>query len=529
MEQIGYYEAQANTIKTDDIVLGYQNRLILQSLRREWCDTEAIHSITISDYGYSDNCYVPENTIDVGWFGFFIGRDKDLTELFLCSFGNEGQQSQIDFVVPLFKGLVQNTSIKTLNIADTNLFEGRLFTMLQPLFANRNSHLTELWINTPFYGEEGRLLAVALEGCSRSLEKLHLDYTIIPEEQMAYIITVLGKHHKLRELYLEGNFLGKTACNALATFLKYAADNLECLGLDHCDMCDEGLNALTPALSNQHCCNLDWLDISHNESITAKGWHNLGIVLSNSNLTSIDISGNAIDDEAVSHLTECLAGNCTLTTLTLDGNQSITEKGLRSISQLLCDTSSINQTFLSNHTLTKVVENGTSLSNHTLDHVYAGTSTLLTLLELNDSLDDTYSDTKEIAITKILKHHNDFDLSRLFEWEYKFLPLIINWFEAASSYSFEFEANIEQRKLSSMYKFIRAMPLLYVEMRLRKELEDIKSTELNMNDEALRMEKEQRRLELEQLLLDSKRRVFDQRKRELEKRKINVMKKLRLK
>ena len=442
----------------------------------------------------------------MGWIGYFIGRNEDLTELFLNDFGNQGQQSQIDFVVPLFKGLVQNTSIKTLNIADTNLFGGRLFTMLQPLFANSNSHLTEILINKPFDGEEGRLLAVALEGCSRSLEKLDLEHTIIPEEQMAYIITVLSKHHKLRELYLEGNFLGKTTCNALATFLKCAADNLECLGLDHSDMCDEGLNALAPALSNH--CNLDWLDLSHNESITAKGWHNLGIVLSNSSLTSIDISGNAIDDEAVSHLTECLTGNCTLTTLTLDDNQSITEKGLRSISQLLCDTSSINQTFLSNHTLTKVVENGTFLSNHTLDHVYAGTSTLLTLLELNDSLDDTYLDTKEIAITKILKHHNDFDLSRLFEWEYKFLPLIINWFKAASSYSFVFEANIERRKLSSIYKFIRAMPLLYVEMRLRKELEDIKS---------------------EQLLLDSERQLLEQRKRELENRKISVMKKLRLK
>ena len=37
-----------------------------------------------------------------------------------------------------------------------------------------------------------------------------------------------------------------------------------------------------------------------------------------------------------------------------------------------------------------------------------------------------------------------------------------------------FEPNIERRKLSTVYQFVRGMPVLYVETRLRKELEDIK-------------------------------------------------------
>ena len=42
-------------------------------------------------------------------------------------------------------------------------------------------------------------------------------------------------------------------------------------------------------------------------------------------------------------------------------------------------------------------------------------------------------------------------------------------------------------KLSIIYQFVRGMPVLYVETRLRKELEDIKAKEKQMDEE----EKEQ--------------------------------------
>ena len=97
-------------------------------------------------------------------------------------------------------------------------------------------------------------------------------------------------------------------------------------------------------------------------------------------------------------------------------------------------------------------------------------------------------------MNKILKHHK-LDMTPFFEWEFKVLPLIIKWFEEAASclkgsedygnnpnYIHpcpellpEVEVNIEGRKQSSIYQFVRAMPLLYVETRLRRELEGIKS------------------------------------------------------
>ena len=62
----------------------------------------------------------------------------------------------------------------------------------------------------------------------------------------------------------------------------------------------------------------------------------------------------------------------------------------------------------------------------------------------------------------------------------------------------DYEANIGPRKLSSIYQFVRGMPLLYVETVLRKELEDIKVAQAQMK-EAMRLNEERKRIIMEQL------------------------------
>ena len=102
---------------------------------------------------------------------------------------------------------------------------------------------------------------------------------------------------------------------------------------------------------------------------------------------------------------------------------------------------------------------------------------------------------------KILLSHNDFDMLPFFEWEFKVLPLIVNWLERASAITMpsNFQPNIGQRKLSSIYQFVRGMPLLYVETRLMKELEDIKAAELQLEEEKRRVA----------LLLERKRSIIE--------------------
>ena len=145
--------------------------------------------------------------------------------------------------------------------------------------------------------------------------------------------------------------------------------------------------------------------------------------------------------------------------LYLDNNPSITAVGWQSFSQTLCNTSSVNATFLSNHTLF-------NLGDEADENAIIGP-----LLDLNER-----NDKKEVATIKILQSHDDFDMLPFFEWEFKVLPLVVGWLERASECEIpqDFEPDIERRKLSAIYQFVRGMPVLYVETCLRKELEDIK-------------------------------------------------------
>ena len=67
---------------------------------------------------------------------------------------------------------------------------------------------------------------------------------------------------------------------------------------------------------------------------------------------------------------------------------------------------------------------------------------------------------------------------------------------------------IRRRKLSTIYQFVRGMPVLYVETRLRKELEDIKVAESQLEEE-------------EELQED-----FMQRKQLLQERKESIVRRL---
>ena len=482
------YEAQADTINVDDIATNSNNRIVLKRIKRNADDD--YNSLYIQDRHDDDgeDCvdYVPEGAEDMGWLGYFIGKNDHLKELYLQSFTLTSGLSVRDVMEPFLRGISHNKSIQQITFFRMDLLGGEIFTMFGPFF-QRNHNLTVIDINNCTWGdEEGRLFALALGiSTNKSLQKVGLNNNNIAEEGMVAIITALSMHPHLQRLELKGNHLRKNACVALATLLQNSAKELQCLFLSNNEINDEGIGALVPALTN--CSRLQALNISNNPSITTRGWQSLTSVLEspNSNLTSLDVDQNNIDDEAVAAFANALASNNTLQILNLWSNSSITAIGWQSFSKLLCDPSSVNATFLSNHTLQYVgsVRNAIAES----------------LLLLNQR-----EDTKEVAMIKVLQHHEDFDMLPFFEWEFKVLPLVLGWFEQASEYEMpeNFEPNIEPRKLSTIYQFVRGMPVLYVETRLRKELEDLKE---------------------EQRMLKQRNMEIEQRNLVIEKRKISIM------
>ena len=77
-----------------------------------------------------------------------------------------------------------------------------------------------------------------------------------------------------------------------------------------------------------------------------------------------------------------------------------------------------------------------------------------------------------MTIKKILKYHPNIDMGPFFEWgmdaegeqTLKALPYVIDWFERAKvvAAADNEDYNISERKLSAIFQFARAMPLLCV-------------------------------------------------------------------
>ena len=129
--------------------------------------------------------------------------------------------------------------------------------------------------------------------------------TNIADEGLVDIVTSLSMHPNLKYLDLDGNRLRKNGCKALATLLKCSVTNIETLDLRNNELDDEGVNILVPSLKN--CSSLDKLIMCGN-SITTKGWQQVASILEapNSNLDHLRISSN-IDDEAAAAFVDSLA------------------------------------------------------------------------------------------------------------------------------------------------------------------------------------------------------------------------------
>ena len=455
----------------------------------------------------------------MGWLGYFVSKNEHLQELIIKPFTSMSGADYVDVIEPFFRGVNNNKSIREISFVNVILLGGEMFTMLTPFFQN-NYNLTNIVINECDFGDEGcRLFALALGSSTNkslrsvTLENLLQENDIIAEEGMVDIITALSVHHHLQSLDLEGNRLSKNGCVALATLLRCSAKELQCLFISNNEINDGGIEALVPVLAT--CSHLKELHLCNNPFITTRGWQSLATILEapNSNLGVLYLVNNNIDDEAVATFAKALTTNNKLHKIFLDNIPTITAVGWQeSFSKVLCDASSVNSTFLSNHTI-----------HYLGDEVDVVGTEVTTLLDLN-----CREDKKEVAMIKILLYHEDFDMQPFFEWEFKVLPLIINWLDRASKCKMPareslqinigtidqyFEPNIEERKLSTIYQFVRGMPVLYVETRLRKELEEIKSEESQMVE---KLEEEQRKLQQK----------FEQRKRYLQERKASIMKNL---
>jgi len=82
---------------------------------------------------------------------------------------------------------------------------------------------------------------------------------------------------------------------------------------------------------------------------------------------------------------------------------------------------------------------------------------------------------------KILRNHPRFDMKPFFEWEFKVLPIMVNWFAKATLCPLSYvdgTSTTNRKKFSAIYEFIREFPMLYVEPMTRQELAEYSAMEM---------------------------------------------------
>ena len=185
---------------------------------------------------------------------------------------------------------------------------------------------------------------------------------------------------------------------------------------------------------------LSSLDLSGNDLITAAGMRAFSNMLDNLNSTLEELSllGCGIDDEVSVIFADALTNNTALMVMKLEGNQSISSIGWQAFSQLVCNKSSINDTFHSNHTLHQLLDDENERQ--------------VPCKELIDSLRLNRNNNKnEVVRQKILFSHfqgENINLEELLGMESDVMPHAIAWIGK------------DDMGYSPLYQLVRAMPSL---------------------------------------------------------------------
>jgi len=358
----------------------------------------------------------------------------------------------------LVAGLINCHDLTSLYLNENGLITGVGLRSLSTLLQSDNCCLEHLDLDQTNIDNDG--VAVLAAGLARlpTLKKLHLSDNRISDEGLQALVRGLGSCNLLEELYLSRNILlgSILGMRALCTLLQRT--NMQLLFLFD-TVNDEGLQCLVDGMAN--CYRLKKLALScNNNSITAVGLRSLSSLFRSERCSLCNLLLRYLGDDGAMALANGLIGNKSLKNLEFS-RSGITERGWTAFSKLLCDTSSVNNTYFSNHTIEKIGGYG-----------------LIAPSEIMKYLTFNKKKNCDAAICKILDSHPDIDVVPLFRWKLKCLPLVVTWLENARSYLGNVKESTEVfqcRQLSALYKFVRGMPQLAVDGYHGKNMTDIHS------------------------------------------------------
>lgn len=254
-----------------------------------------------------------------------------------------------DGMILLASGLVTPQSLKSLDLSRNNIGDVGLKALYVRL-SNSTNNLE--WLNL---SENGPFSAIGLRCFSHvilkalNLKELNLVDSSINDEGLTLLAGGLRKHPTLARLDLSCNEISSEGLQALAAA---EISSLRRLGLARNAINDEALEMLVAGIET---LSVETLDLSSNDMITSSGLAALTPILrrNSCSLKDINLKPAQIEDIGAEAFAEGLVGNQSLEKLSFSCT-NVTATGWSAFSTLLCDTSSVNNIYLPNHTLQEI-------------------------------------------------------------------------------------------------------------------------------------------------------------------------------
>jgi len=306
-------------------------------------------SLTVLDLGY-----IPDRSEAIPLLAPLFGKKGALKSF---SFENCNFVQTVLLTTFLSRTIDDRGTLKHLSLVGTwgegsmNDHAGNLIKTL-----NKSHNIETLTLNwTTINADTSLALSNMLKNPSCTLKKLTLEDNEFDEEDVAVLAEGILENSTLEELNLKGSehVTGDGWVNFFNILRPAKLGELHTLCLESNNINDEALDELSRVFANND--TLKKLSLSDNASITTAGWQKLGsIFLTNSAIDTIKITnGNgSFDDDAVIAWTIALSlsKNTILNELLLSPH-GITSTGWSALENLVCNMTSIDSLYDSNHTL----------------------------------------------------------------------------------------------------------------------------------------------------------------------------------
>eukprot|EP00984_Skeletonema_dohrnii_P018043 scaffold8338_cov72-Skeletonema_dohrnii-CCMP3373.AAC.7 len=532
-----YYQANAADINLEEITSSALNAYSLMRLRD---DDDNLYHLYLGVEGSIMQFAFREGD-DLGWLGYFIGRSQCIQRLsiYYLPDGEEGHallggishnQSIRDIGIhdvsndtftSVMRALHSLSQLEELTIDGNNTVGPVGWSELQTLLESGVCKLRKLDLRGNNYiGNAGLdVLSNGLRGIGSSLKVLRLIDISIGNEGLLTVVQALQNCTSLdlETLQLSHNNFSSAAAGlgCLSNWLRRDEVNLQYLKLSYCRINDVGLHELF-----QGAANCEILDLDGNESITATGLSYLysSIRSDRCRLETLDLRGIPVGDDGMEVLARGLADNRSVRNLYLEDlgdDISVTSAGWIAFSTALCDTSSVNSTYLSNHNICDIwdEDDGEFIPRQSIFNKY---------LRLNGEYP------QYAARCKILMSHPHLDMAPLLHWGLKLFPLAVAWFERSKPCTTltiydedpdlrrlvldESDEAFESRELTAMFEFIRGMP-----MEVMKRRKELIVAAYDNNDEIARIDERYREA------LEQRDRKIEERDRRIEQLEREIM------